>query len=75
VFSREGCPHCVRAKGMLLDAGIQFEELVLNRDFAESTIRAISGVTTVPQAFIDGVLIGSSEDLETYLNEQVKNAA
>jgi glutaredoxin-like protein len=75
VFSREGCPHCVRAKGLLLDAGIQFEELVLNRDFAESTIRAISGVTTVPQTFIDGVLIGSSEDLETYLNEQVKNAA
>ena len=75
VFSREGCPHCVRAKGLLLDAGIQFEELVLNRDFAESTIRAISGVTTVPQTFIDGVLIGSAEDLETYLNEQLKNAA
>ena len=75
VFSREGCPHCVRAKGLLLDAGIQFEELVLNRDFSESTIRAISGVTTVPQTFIDGVLIGSSEDLEIYLNEQLKNAA
>ena len=75
VFSREGCSYCVRAKGMLLDTGIQFEELVLNRDFTESTIRAVSGMTTVPQIFIDGGLIGGAEDLETYLNEQVKNAA
>jgi glutaredoxin-like protein len=75
VFSREGCPHCVRAKGMLHDAGIQFEELVLNRDFSESTIRAISGMTTVPQVFIDGVRIGGSEAVGAYLAEQVKNAA
>ena len=75
VFSREGCPHCVRTKGMLHDAGIQFEELVLNRDFSESTIRAVSGMTTVPQVFIDGERIGGSEAVEAYLAEQVKNAA
>jgi glutaredoxin-like protein len=75
VFSREGCPHCVRAKGMLHDAGIEFEELVLNRDFSESTIRAISGMTTVPQVFIDGERIGGSEAVEAYLAEQVKHAA
>jgi len=75
VFSREGCPFCVRAKGMLRDAGIEFEELVLNRDFSESTIRAISGMTTVPQVFIDGERIGGSEAVEAYLNEQLKNAA
>ena len=75
VFSREGCPYCVRAKGMLRDAGIAFEELVLNRDFSESTIRAISGGFTVPQVFINGERIGGSEALEAYLGEQVKNAA
>ena len=75
VFSREGCPYCVRAKGMLHDAGIQFEELVLNRDFSESTIRAVSGMTTVPQVFIDGERIGGSEAVAAYLAEQVKNAA
>ncbi len=42
VFSREGCPYCARAKRMLNDAGIGFEELVLNRDFSESTLRAVS---------------------------------
>jgi glutaredoxin-like protein len=75
VFSREGCPYCVRAKGMLHDAGIEFEELVLNRDFSESTIRAISGKSTVPQVFINGELIGGSEDLEAYFTDQAKNAA
>ena len=68
VFTRQGCPFCVKAKGMLRDAGIEFDELVLNHDFRESTIRAISGKTTVPQIFIDGELIGGSEELEHYLS-------
>jgi len=75
VFSRDGCPYCVRAKGMLHDADIQFEELVLNRDFHESTIRAVSGRTTVPQIFINGEYIGGSDELEHYLNDAVKAAA
>jgi glutaredoxin-like protein len=75
VFSREGCPYCVRTKGMLHEAGIRFEELVLNRDFHESTIRAISGESTVPQVFINGERIGGSEALEAYLAEQMKDAA
>ena len=75
VFSREGCPFCARAKGMLHDAGLEFDELVLNRDFRESTIRAISGATTVPQIFIDGQLIGGSDDLEQYLNQSGAIAA
>ncbi len=71
IFTREGCPFCVRAKGLLADAGIDYDELVLNRDFREVTIRAISGQTTVPQVFIDGERIGGSDELEQYL----KNAS
>ena len=67
VFSREGCEFCVRTKGLLNDAGIDFEELVLNRDFSEATIRAISGEATVPQVFIGGERIGGTEQLEQYL--------
>lgn len=69
VFAREGCEYCARAKGLLHDAGIQFEELVLNRDFSESTIRAVSGTSTVPQVFINGEYIGGSEALEGYLSK------
>lgn len=67
VFTREGCAFCVRAKGMLNDAGINFEELVLNRDYTEATIRAVSGRSTVPQIFINGEYIGGSEELEAYM--------
>lgn len=69
VFTREGCEYCVRTKDLLIDAGISFEELVLNRDYNESTIRAVSGKSTVPQVFINGSYIGGSEDLEQYLDE------
>jgi glutaredoxin-like protein len=75
VFSREGCPYCVRAKGMLRDAGIAFEELVLNRDFSEATIRAVSDETTAPQVFINGERIGGSEALEQYLVKAEKQVA
>jgi len=75
VFSRDGCPYCVRTKGMLHEAGIRFDELVLNRDFSESTIRAVSGSSTVPQVFINGEHIGGSEDLEAYLGKLTKRAA
>ena len=75
VFSREGCPFCVRAKGLLHDAGIKFEELVLNRDYTEASIRAVSGETTVPQVFVNGERIGGSEALEAWLAEREKKVA
>ena len=66
-FTREGCEFCARAKQMLGDAGIQYEELVLNRDYTEATLRAVSGRSNVPQIFINGKHIGGSEELEQYL--------
>ncbi|MFV2032067.1 MAG: glutathione peroxidase [Gammaproteobacteria bacterium] len=67
VFTRDGCEYCARAKGLLHDAGVDFEELVLNRDYSEATIRAVSAKATVPQVFINGERIGDSEDLARYL--------
>jgi glutaredoxin-like protein len=75
VFTREGCPYCVRAKGMLRDAGIQFDELALNRDYGEVTLRAVAGASMVPQVFINGRHIGGSDELETYLAEHTRAAA
>lgn len=73
VLTREGCPFCVRAKGLLNDAGIDFEELVLNRDYTERSLRAVAGGTTVPQVFVNGARVGGSDDLETWL--QAREAA
>ncbi len=66
-FTREGCEFCARAKGLLRDAGIPYEELVLNRDYTEASLRAVSGRSTVPQIFINGAHVGGSEDLERHL--------
>ncbi|MEZ5451986.1 MAG: glutathione peroxidase [Thiothrix sp.] len=67
VFSRPGCPFCARAKGMLHDAGIEFDELVLNENYKNQTLRAVAGVDMVPQVFINGELIGGSDKLEAWL--------
>lgn len=75
VFTREGCPFCVRAKGLLRDAGIQFDELVLNRDYSEVTLRAVAGASMVPQVFINGEHIGGSDRLEEFLGNREKAAA
>jgi len=75
IFTREGCEFCVRAKGMLRDAGMQYEELVLNRDYTEASLRAVSGRATVPQVFINGEHIGGSEELEAWINDKTADAA
>ncbi len=67
VFSRKGCPHCARARRALEQAGIPFEALLLNRDFSERTLRAVSGARTYPQVFVDGRLIGGADELDAWL--------
>jgi glutaredoxin len=56
---------------MLREAGIDFEELVLNRDYTEATLRAVSGRSTAPEVFIDGEFIGGSEELDRYLAKDI----
>ena len=69
VFSRQGCEFCVRAKGLLNDAGIEFEELLLNRDYTDQTLRAVSSQITYPQVFIDGQHVGDSDQLAIWLEK------
>ena len=67
VFTRKGCPHCARAKHALDEAGIAYEELVLNRDFTDRTLRAVTARTTFPQVFINGEHVGGADDLDAWL--------
>jgi glutaredoxin-like protein len=71
VFSRDGCPYCIKAKEALRNAGIPFEELVLNRDFTEQSLRAVANAATVPQVFVNGTLIGGSEAVGAWLSERL----
>jgi glutaredoxin-like protein len=69
IFTRRGCPHCARAKQLLEEHGYEYEELVLNRDYTDRTLRAVTGVTTFPQVFIGGRRIGGADDLEAAFKE------
>lgn len=75
VLSRDGCPHCVRAKSALRDAGIHFDALELNNEFSERTLRALTGRTTLPQVFVNGELIGGADELESWLSAGQHKAA
>ncbi|MBW4609696.1 MAG: glutathione peroxidase [Hassallia sp. WJT32-NPBG1] len=67
LFTKVGCPFCARAKEMLNQNGIDYEEIVLGKGASTRSLKAVTGATTVPQVFIDGKLIGGSEALEAYL--------
>ena len=66
IFSKEGCPFCARAKEMLKQNGLTYEEINLGKDYSTRTLKAVAGGTTTPQVFIDGKLIGGSEEVAAY---------
>jgi glutaredoxin-like protein len=70
IFTRQGCSYCVRAKGLLRDAGIEFEELIMNEHYSERSLRAVADTVTVPQVFINGEQIGNSDALATWLQQR-----
>jgi glutaredoxin-like protein len=75
MFSKVGCPFCARAKGMLHERGIVFEEIVLDRDVTVRSVRAITGADTVPQVFVNGRHIGGSDELAEWLESSEQKAA
>ncbi len=68
LFTKVGCPFCARAKKMLTEHGMEYEEIVLGKDITNRSLRAVTGATTVPQVFINSKLIGDSEALASYLH-------
>lgn len=63
LFTKPGCSFCTKAKQLLSDKGMAFEEVASS----PRRLRAVSGKATTPQVFIDGRYIGGSDDLEKYL--------
>lgn len=61
------CPYGLRAKAMLEEAGMPFEDRLLTSRDEVDAFQEEQGVDTTPQVFVDGERIGDSEDLEAYL--------
>jgi glutaredoxin-like protein len=67
LFTRPGCPYCARAKGLLRDRGIEFEEISVGEVVSPRAVRAAAGVDSVPQVFVNGERVGGSDDLARWL--------
>ena len=64
IYTSPWCGYCYRAKAMLTDKGLDFDEIDVTGP-AEHRRAMIerSGRTSVPQIFIDGAPIGGSDEL------------
>jgi glutaredoxin 3 len=65
IYTKFLCPYCARAKKLLGDKGVEYEEYEIGMDSEKRAemIQRANGRTTVPQVFIDGRHIGGSDDL------------
>ncbi|MGH8492432.1 MAG: glutaredoxin 3 [Moraxellaceae bacterium] len=64
VYTTQVCPYCVRAKQLLKQKGVAFEEIDLSRDNdARMALVARTRMRTVPQIFINDEFIGGCDEL------------
>ena len=64
IYSTLFCPYCVRAKQLLDDKGVEYNEIRVDVDTARrKEMMELSGRTSVPQIFIDDDHIGGCDDL------------
>jgi glutaredoxin 3 len=64
MYSAEWCPYCSRARRLLQEKGVPFEEIDVDvRPQARAEMAARCGRDSVPQIFIDGIHVGGCDDL------------
>jgi glutaredoxin 3 len=64
VYTGPLCPYCVRAKRLLDERGVSFEEVDVASD-PDERVKMVeaSGRRTIPQIFVDGQPIGGFDEL------------
>lgn len=67
LFSKEGCSYCSKAKMALDTAKVAFVEMSLPNATRGCVIGALTGGSTVPQMFVDGLLVGGSDNIEDWI--------
>lgn len=70
VWSKYNCPFCDQAKNLLSLKGIEFEERKIGDGYTrEDLLESVPNARTVPQIFLDGILIGGFTELKKHLQE------
>ena len=75
VLTREGCPHCARAKALLTEQGLKYAEITLPAKTRSKVLGAIANSGTVPQVFINGEHVGGADELEAWVKNHHSKAA
>jgi glutaredoxin len=71
VYSKDGCPHCVKIQKVLELAELKHVVYKLDRDFTREEFTSEFGSkSTFPQVVIGDKLIGGCVDTIKYLKEQ-----
>lgn len=65
VYTTPICPYCERAKTLLKQKGLEYEEIdvSVNNSVRNEMMKKAGGKRTVPQIFINDQHIGGSDDL------------
>jgi glutaredoxin 3 len=65
IYTKFTCPYCHRAKALLKQKGVEFEEISvdLGGPPKQEMISRANGRMTVPQVFINGQHVGGCDDL------------
>ena len=66
IYTTRYCPYCFRAKALLQDKGVAYEEIDVggDPDLREQMTARAGGRYTVPEIFIDGRIIGGYDELQ-----------
>ena len=76
VYSKNNCVYCNKAKTLLKNLGLEYEEKSLEKDFGSDPSKLIEdigkNVRQMPQIKIDGELIGGYNQLVEHFNEKGK---
>lgn len=64
IFTTPWCPYCIRAKKLLKQKGVAFEDVnvAFNGEMRQK-LQAMTGSHTVPQIFINDVSVGGCDEI------------
>ncbi len=66
VYTTDYCPYCTKAKNLLKNKGVAFEEVDVSGDQEAriALVKKSGGRKTVPQIFIGDMHVGGFDDLD-----------
>jgi glutaredoxin len=73
IYTKDNCVFCTKAKMVLTNRGIQYNELKLHEDFTSEALKELfPSARTYPVIVVDGFNIGGCTELELILNEETE---